>query len=314
VKVRTSSYTSTAADDDIPPHQHTHWTKQTENGATLRLIQDGTATTNTAQVVFTELLIQDETTGDTTSLIPVQGDDLDDGLFVAIGANDYDMDSSPFMFLDEEPIPPPDEYGVEEYDDEQQEEQDGASAAEQQPSSRRQEQRQLQTTEACADFFHVEVAIRYDSSFCADYGGSHANTLARIEDIVFMASAHYEVPGLCTTLRLAHTEGFCTGDSGADVLRTEIGNLSVTNLLKAFNTYQNGIPFSSVRRDVFHLFVGNDFAGGTSSSTRGLAYNGLWLNGAKINGVICRKSSMSAVNSLGGSLPLLIQVRTAQQN
>jgi hypothetical protein len=179
-------------------------------------------------------------------------------------------------------------------------------------------------------YFHIEVAITYDSTFCnlqnsqtgvAILNGTPEQAIRKIEDIVFMASDYYENPELCATLRLVHTEGTCTAGS-FDVYRTQIDTKDVGSILDFYGSQQVS---NSAHRDVFHLFTGTRFTDGSGSitstvNTVGLASTGLSFGSDFVNGVLCNEEYMYGINSMGARVSqdddynptLLEQVRQLQ--
>jgi hypothetical protein len=136
--------------------------------------------------------------------------------------------------------------------------------------------------------------------------GTPAQAVAKIEDIVFMASVQYENPNLCATLRLVHTEGTCVTGS-TDIYRTQIDTQDLGPILNFYASQQQS---NTAHRDVFHLFSGTRFTNGAGviPATIGLAKTGLCFGsfdtngncvGTFVNGVLCRTSSMYGIDSMG---------------
>ena len=300
--VRTNSFTSTVDGSpiEIPAPQHNYYTKQ-DPELHLRTIADA----ETGAVL--ELFIRDGTVE--TTLIALESEELEDGLLVAIQTSDYLQD--PYVRFDN---------GGESI----QVEVDADTATPTQAIQDSSSQRKL-ATDPCGTgnnpYFHIEVAITYDSTFCnlqnsqtgaAILNGTPAQALAKIEDIVFMTSVQYETPTLCATLRLVHTEGTCATGS-TDIYRTQIDTQDVSPILSFYNSQQQS---NTAHRDVFHLFTGTRFTNGAGSisSTIGLASSGLcfgsYVNGSCsgtfVNGVLCRTSSMYGIDSMGARQSQLI--------
>jgi hypothetical protein len=110
--------------------------------------------------------------------------------------------------------------------------------------------RELQV--ACSSLRVIEIAIVYDSSFCAQYGSASA-AQSQVEAIVALASQQYEVPGLCTTLKISTIDGYC--DASKDIYRNVIRS---NDLLNAFMNHWNANE-QDRPRDVAHFFSGTDF-------------------------------------------------------
>ena len=92
----------------------------------------------------------------------------------------------------------------------------------------------------CSSFRVVEVALAFDSTFCAKQGGEQA-TRQEIERIVARASLMYQTQGVCTKLVISHLEGFCS--SSQDPYRTGVNTNDIGcsgngfGLLPAFKQY-----------------------------------------------------------------------------
>ena len=140
---------------------------------------------------------------------------------------------------------------------------------------------------SCSSFKTIDVAILYDSSFCAVYGSSSAAE-RRIEAIVGMASQRYAVPGLCTNIRIAKIEGYC--DRSSDPWRNVVSN---NNLLDIFQSDWNQNR-QSTSRDVAHFFSGTKYSQG---SDVGLAYDG----------TVCNLGSAYGINWMTHTSDLLLQ-------
>ena len=234
------------------------------SGASIILMKD-----ETGGIAF----IQIQNGNTELSLLAMHGDDYPPGAFVIISAEDYDLNMMNSMF----------QYGEDEAYDATRAagdsaldmlDQDGmlydntrgnngggrrrarttsdaaGAAIDDQPEPSH--NRKLQS---CSSFTSIDVGIVYDSTFCAQVGGSEGAAQARVEAIVGLASQRYEVAGLCTTLRLSYLEGHC--DPGSDIYQNVIDN---PNLLDIFRNHFIS-DRQSVPRDVAHLFSGTDFSG-----------------------------------------------------
>jgi len=220
------------------PEQSSLWKGQDENGASIFMVKNESG-------FPTFIHIQDGNRE--SSIISMPGDFS--GAMVAISADDYDYDMMNKMF----------HYG--EDDDEATDSEDKTNTAFDmldENGNRRAKSidpehfhRELQ---GCNTFTSIDVAIVYDSSFCSRYGGTATGAQSRIDAIVGMASRHYEVPGLCTTLRISDLEGYC--DPNTDIYRDVIGS---DNLLSIFREHWNS-DRQSRPRDAAHLFSGTDFS------------------------------------------------------
>ena len=285
--VRTGSFTSVVDGVSMDlPQQHKYYAMQDPSiGLHLRTIKDA----STGAVV--EILVRDG--AEETSLIALESEEHTDGLLVAISPSDYLED--PYVRFDDGG-----ELIVVEVDDE------GDDTPNDNSFHRK-------LADPCGTgnnpFFHIEVAITYDSTFCnlqnsqtgaAILDGTPEKAIGKIEDIVFMASDYYENPNLCATLRLVHAEGTCTAGS-SDVYRTQIDTKDVRSILDFYKSQQVS---NSAQRDVSHLFTGTRFTDGSGSfssvvSTIGLASGGLTFGSDFVNGVLCNESYMYAIDSMG---------------
>lgn len=134
----------------------------------------------------------------------------------------------------------------------------------------------------CTSFKTMDVAIAYDSSFCAAHGGTGGGAQKRIEEIVASAKGHFEVPGLCASIRIAAIEGYC--DAAKDEYRDIQGQENLLDLFtKKWKNDNNRLakPYAAV-----HLFTQTKFS---QRSTIGVAYT---------KG-ICAKYSRYGVNWMG---------------
>jgi hypothetical protein len=141
---------------------------------------------------------------------------------------------------------------------------------------------------ACSSFRVIEIAIAYDSSFCAQYRSASA-AQSQVEAIVALASQRYEVPGLCTTLKISTIDGYC--DASKDIYRNVIRN---NNLFNIFKNHWNANEEDRPRGDVVHFFSGTDFS---SNSVIGKA----------ILRSVCRLSVAYGVNWITFSSDLTMQ-------
>jgi len=109
--------------------------------------------------------------------------------------------------------------------------------------------------DSCSTFRTIEIAIAYDSTFCAKYNSDASAAQTAIESIVALASQYYEVGGLCTKIQISYFDGYC--DPSADIYSELIHG---ADLLGAFREYWNSHR-QDVHRDVAHLFSGTAFPG-----------------------------------------------------
>lgn len=62
----------------------------------------------------------------------------------------------------------------------------------------------------CLSYRQIDLAVAYDSSFCADFGGSKDASDKEVFSIVSMVSSKYQQEGLCIKVKLSHLEGYCS--------------------------------------------------------------------------------------------------------
>jgi hypothetical protein len=109
---------------------------------------------------------------------------------------------------------------------------------------------------SCSSLRNIRIAIAYDSSFCATFGGADG-AKREVERIVAMASSWYSGPGLCVQLQLVSLEGHC--NSRTDPYnRGDIASGSPDGMLGFFANYWH-TNRSNVSRDTAHLFRTQSF-------------------------------------------------------
>ncbi|CAJ1956325.1 unnamed protein product [Cylindrotheca closterium] len=130
--------------------------------------------------------------------------------------------------------------------------------------------RSLQVKGSCKTYKEVEVAIAYDSTFCAQVAGNDEN-MARsvVEQAVARASVLYEP--MCVLLRVTHLEGFC--DPWKDPYVQAVQNAYHIGCSGGKGTLQNfqniwETSRADVHRDTAHFFIGKAYPG----SVIGCAY------------------------------------------
>jgi hypothetical protein len=140
--------------------------------------------------------------------------------------------------------------------------------------TRQQDERSLQAS--CSSFRNIQVAIAFDSSFCASFGGRDGAT-QEVERIVATAStSYYRRPGLCVNLQIVRLEGYC--DSGSDPYNRGpiLSGCNNEGMLDFFQDFweQNR---RNIPRDAAHLFRSRPF---TDQRTIGCAYTDALCGGA----------------------------------
>ena len=109
------------------------------------------------------------------------------------------------------------------------------------------------TQSACSSLCVIEVAIEYESSFCAQFGGV-TGAQSRVEAIVGFAAQRFQVNGLCTPLAISSLIlGFC--NPATAIHRNDVTNDDLLGIVRArWNQIRTG-----VRRDAYRLFSGTNF-------------------------------------------------------
>ena len=153
--------------------------------------------------------------------------------------------------------------------------------------------RSLQVETECNTYDVLELAVAYESSFCARVEGQTEE--ASVNEVISIVSAvnqKYEQPGLCVKVVLSHLEGFC--DPQIDPYKQYVElNLSgcgcEAGLLDGFEQFWES-KRASVKRDVAHLFsgtslecndackVGCSWTGGLCSFSTGYGVNNALLS------------------------------------
>ena len=108
--------------------------------------------------------------------------------------------------------------------------------------------------QGCPGFRVIELAVAYDSTFCADVGGTEQLANSAVERIVADVSLIYQQVGLCLKVEIAAIDGFCNPavDPYASII-----NFSVSGITSEFMRFITNDPVrSSIPRDTFHLFYG----------------------------------------------------------
>jgi len=117
------------------------------------------------------------------------------------------------------------------------------------------------TNSGCNSYRQIDVAIAYDSSFCARAGGA-SNAWKKVTQIIGIASSRYRQQGLCLTLRASALEVNC--DSSKDPyknMRTSLSGCNGKGLVQDFTYYWHDNR-RNISRDAAHLFTGNKFTDG----------------------------------------------------
>lgn len=172
----------------------------------------------------------DPITGETISVLPIEPDSE---LFVEVTASDIDPEElSKYEFI--EPVS-----------------MDGSGAGNRVRRGLGKVSRSLQ---GCSTFRVIELAVAYDSTFCADVGGTASLANAAVERIVSATSQIYQQTGLCLKVKITAIDGFC--NPSVDPYAAIIP-FSVSGIATEFMRFVTNDPVrSSIPRDAFHLFYG----------------------------------------------------------
>ncbi|CAB9525132.1 Rhs element vgr protein [Seminavis robusta] len=135
--------------------------------------------------------------------------------------------------------------------------------------------RQLQS--GCSTTKIIELALAFDSSFCANKGGFD-NAMASLATTVEGVSALYEGT-TCFTIDLVYVEGFCSPDTDpykpfVDLNQSGCGNSGLLDMFQAF--WNNNRQ--SVQRDLAHFIGGTGLECSDNGCVVGCAYVGVLCN------------------------------------
>lgn len=125
----------------------------------------------------------------------------------------------------------------------------------------------------------IELAIAYDSTFCAKFSTAsnpEEATNNAIQTIINDVSMKYQQIGLCTKVQISHLEGYCIPsiDPYRELLLASGASIDANNpgacnaLSKTANYWFNNREY--VRRDAMHLF--HNFQFPSSNNIIGCAY------------------------------------------
>lgn len=136
----------------------------------------------------------------------------------------------------------------------------------------------------CDSFRQVDLAVAYESTFCAQYNNDRDRADQAVVLLVELVSQRYRQVGLCVALRLSRLEGHCDDDADpyaqgnlvseqGPVDTEHSGCQEINGLLDGFRHYWNA-ERTHVRRDVAHLFTGTPLVRDHTSSSIGCASQG----------------------------------------
>ena len=131
------------------------------------------------------------------------------------------------------------------------------------------DERQLQS--GCTSLKVIEIAIAYESSFCARKGGE-TNAANAVQQIVAIASNLYQ-NNFCCKIQISYMEGFCNPTIDpykASVILNKSG-CSGNGLLTFFSSFWSKNR-RSVKRDSAHLFSGTGLECSNNGCVIGCGY------------------------------------------
>lgn len=113
-------------------------------------------------------------------------------------------------------------------------------------------------TAPCVQYMILELAVAYDSSYCAHYGGNVDIVDNEIASLVAMVSTRYQQQELCVKVLISHLDGYC--DPGEDPYKESVDAKASgcksddgSGLLPFVQTFWN-INRTYVHRDVVQFF------------------------------------------------------------
>ena len=142
----------------------------------------------------------------------------------------------------------------------------------------------------CESYRIIDLAVAYDSSFCASYGGRSSNADNHVASLVSMVSSRYNQKGLCAKIKLSHLEGYCDPESDPYKQYVDLNSSGCVRygLLDHFQEYWNANR-SFVHRDTAHLFTGTPLE----------CTNGGCIVGCTVPSSRCIKSVAYGLNHVG---------------
>lgn len=109
-----------------------------------------------------------------------------------------------------------------------------------------------QSIQPCNEYKVVDMAIAYDSTYCASVDGKE-NAESEIQEIISIVSDIYQQDEVCLKVEISHLEGYC--DSSVDPYKEILEkNEGVMAVLHDFQDYWN-THREDVNRTVAHLFT-----------------------------------------------------------
>ena len=112
--------------------------------------------------------------------------------------------------------------------------------------------------EECSRYSVLELAVAYESSFCAYYGRNATRADEGVVSIVSLVSSRYQQRNLCVKVVLSYLEGYCDPDVDPYKEAVDLGEsgCSGPGLTTFFQNYWNANK-PTIRRGVANLFSGS---------------------------------------------------------
>jgi len=131
----------------------------------------------------------------------------------------------------------------------------------------------------CSSYRQIDLAVAYDSSFCADFNWDKDAADDEVFSIVSMVSSKYQQEDLCVKVKLSHLEGYCSPDTDpykmyvdSKTLGCKHSNMGVGVLGGLRKIWID--ERSHIHRDVVQLFVGKTVDGSENCTTNGWCVRG----------------------------------------
>jgi len=110
---------------------------------------------------------------------------------------------------------------------------------------------------SCVSFRKIDLAIAYESSFCAAHSSNSVDADNAATSLVGLVSTMYEQEDLCVKVKISHLEGYCdpATDPYTQYVNLNNSGCSSDGLLQGFGEYWNRNRVG-VARDTAHLLSG----------------------------------------------------------
>lgn len=141
--------------------------------------------------------------------------------------------------------------------------------------------------EECSRYSVLELAVAYESSFCAYYGRNATRADEEVVSIVSLVSSRYQQRNLCVKVVLSYLEGYCDPDVDPYKEAVDLGEsgCSRPGLTTFFRNYWNANN-PTIRRGVANLFSGSILECTNIGCVAGCAYKSTTCNRTEAYGVV----------------------------